>query len=353
MKDVLEDEVDEKFYLDQEKVDKLIINSDKSAIGYIPRTNGTQHQSNTVYKTDGESPSMQATDYKDPVKVLIKNATKKGYIEDHDGDGVDLAYPDSKTRRGRVQNGLSQTLDTEDSKGVVVEAKKEYGRMGRQAVETLNENDVKHSDTINPFNKRVSSKDGVSPTLTTRPEGFKTAVLPVVDNTNIKPINPLKDKTSNGWHFEQQVYDSNGITRTVKAGGGSGNIPKTFEYPKKTESTENAHFLIGGTQKNAGITNGDYTTALTSAMGAGGGHVPMHNLTSSLRIRKLTPKECWRLMGFSDDDFHKAEEVNSNTQLYKQAGNSIVVDVLEGIFKQLLEEQKNGTINRKSRKMVY
>ena len=55
------------------------------------------------------------------------------------------------------------------------------------------------------------------------------------------------------------------------------------------------------------------------------------------RIRKLTPKECWRLMGFSDDDFHKAEEVNSNTQLYKQAGNSIVVTVLEAIFKQLLE----------------
>ena len=57
-----------------------------------------------------------------------------------------------------------------------------------------------------------------------------------------------------------------------------------------------------------------------------------------LRIRKLTPKETWRLMGFSDDDFHKAEGVNSATQLYKQAGNSIVVDVLEGIFKQLLEE---------------
>ena len=117
--------------------------------------------------------------------------------------------------------------------------KKEYGRMGRQAVETLNENDVKHSDTINPFNKRVSSRDGVSPTLTTRPEGFKTAILPV---------------------------------------------------------------------------------------------------SQDLRIRKLTPKETWRLMGFSDGDFHKAEEVNSATQLYKQAGNSIVVDVLEGIFKQLLGE---------------
>lgn len=53
------------------------------------------------------------------------------------------------------------------------------------------------------------------------------------------------------------------------------------------------------------------------------------------RIRKLTPKECWRLMAFSDEDFHKAEAVNSNTQLYKQAGNSIVVSVLEAIFRQM------------------
>lgn len=57
---------------------------------------------------------------------------------------------------------------------------------------------------------------------------------------------------------------------------------------------------------------------------------------SPFRIRKLTPKECWRLMGFTDEDFHKAEAVNSNTQLYKQAGNSIVKDVLMAIFKQMM-----------------
>ena len=56
---------------------------------------------------------------------------------------------------------------------------------------------------------------------------------------------------------------------------------------------------------------------------------------SQYRIRKLTPKECWRLMAFTDEDFHKAEAVNSNTQLYKQAGNSIVVTVLEAIFRQM------------------
>ena len=56
-----------------------------------------------------------------------------------------------------------------------------------------------------------------------------------------------------------------------------------------------------------------------------------------MRIRKLTPKECFRLMGFEDADFEKAEAVNSNSQLYKQAGNSIVVPVVQGIIQGLLD----------------
>ena len=66
-----------------------------------------------------------------------------------------------------------------------------------------------------------------------------------------------------------------------------------------------------------------------------------------LRIRKLTPRECWRLMGRTDEDFEKAEKVCSDSQLYKQAGNSIVVDVLvylfDEIFKQYpAERNENG-----------
>ena len=62
--------------------------------------------------------------------------------------------------------------------------------------------------------------------------------------------------------------------------------------------------------------------------------------------RYLTPKECWRLMGFDDEDFEKASKVNSNTQLYKQAGNSIVVNILVEILKKLIlieeiEKEKN------------
>lgn len=59
------------------------------------------------------------------------------------------------------------------------------------------------------------------------------------------------------------------------------------------------------------------------------------NKDEDLRIRKLTPLEYWRLMGFSDEDFNKAQKKMSDTQLYKQAGNSIVVPVLEGIFRQM------------------
>lgn len=54
-----------------------------------------------------------------------------------------------------------------------------------------------------------------------------------------------------------------------------------------------------------------------------------------LSIRRLTEKECWRLMGFDDESFFKAEKVVSNSQLYKQAGNSIVVNVLMSIFEKL------------------
>ena len=60
------------------------------------------------------------------------------------------------------------------------------------------------------------------------------------------------------------------------------------------------------------------------------------------RIRKLTPRECWRLMGFTDEAFSKAQGVCSNSQLYKQAGNSIVVDVLDYIFKELFTKGKTG-----------
>ena len=150
----------------------------------------------------------------------------------------------------------------------------------------------------------------------------------------------------------------------------------------------NAVYVIGSTQKNAFIGNGDYSPALTSAMGTGGGHVPMvvgesnfgheepkitvvgntsnsghggsniHDvngiaptiaardcngpkqvMTEDLRIRKLTPLECWRLQGFTDEQFYKAQQAGlSNSQLYKQAGNAVTVNVVKYIAKKIFNE---------------
>lgn len=98
-------------------------------------------------------------------------------------------------------------------------------------------------------------------------------------------INPLKNISGKSWQFEQQVYDENGSARTLKASEGSGNIPKVI---------------------------------------------------NNLRIRKLTPKECFRLMGVRDEDFEKCAKNQSNASLYHLAGDSIVVNVLMAIFRELL-----------------
>ena len=72
--------------------------------------------------------------------------------------------------------------------------------------------------------------------------------------------------------------------------------------------------------------------------GESGAKKIVQHIEPQFKIRKLTPLECWRLMGFEDEDFYKAQKIpTSNSQLYKQAGNSIVVNVLEEIFKKLFK----------------
>ena len=97
----------------------------------------------------------------------------------------------------------------------------------------------------------------------------------------------------------------------------------TGKYPRRERFLQNLN------RSNKHIANSITTLA---------GSRPTDNFVGDLdNLRKLTPKECWRLMGFDDEDFEKAAKVNSNTQLYKQAGNSIVVNVLEAILTNLLK----------------
>lgn len=139
----------------------------------------------------------------------------------------------------------------------------------------------------------------------------------------VKQVFNIVDK-SNGFTNPQcgRVYDIDGLSPCLSTMQGGGREPKILKV-------SNCH--PGGTGCSGDVFSSKGLAATVTTNKGEGQKVA----TDNFRIRKLTPLECWRLMGFDDDDFYKAQNVGiSNSQLYKQAGNSIVVNVLQAIFRQ-------------------
>ncbi|HEW2756179.1 DNA cytosine methyltransferase [Streptococcus pneumoniae] len=159
----------------------------------------------------------------------------------------------------------------------------------------------------NGMNGEVYQADGLAPTLTTnKGEGQKIAIK----SNTIKQFGVLQP------NFYQcgAVYETDGIAPTIRAYQGGGLEPKII-------------------QRGHGYNQGgehDIAPTLTS-----NSYHENNHLSDGFRIRKLTPKECWRLQGFPDWAFDKAQEVNSNSQLYKQVGNSVTVNVISAIAQGL------------------
>lgn len=130
-----------------------------------------------------------------------------------------------------------------------------------------------------------------------------------------------------------------GTIRTIDGGGDKRVI-------ERSPTSEDKITMIGGLQKHQTPRDDGICPCVNSAAGMGGGQTPIA-MRPGFRVRKLTPKECWRLMGFDDEDFEKARDAmneniyngndRSSSQLYKQAGNSIVVDVLQHIMENLYD----------------
>ena len=246
LKDILESNVDGKYYLSDDLIGKLSANIQKDVCGTIrcggrgsldknhswdivteplacasrgrnpenpsDRTVGAPTEQRLEINESGCSNTLTSVQKDNYVltPLHIKEATAKGYAEAYDGDSVTLDQPNSETRRGRVGRQISNTLTCSCNMGVV---------------------------------------------------------------------EPLALDEQNGY------VRKDGCVGTLTTDGSS----------------------------------------------------PKHNnrvIENSYRIRKLTPRECWRLMGVKDEQYDKLHDI-SNTQLYKMAGNSIVVDVLMGIFKNL------------------
>ena len=214
LKDMLEDNVDEKYYL-----------SDKQ-IKDIQSWNAYEKPLENMEKVDKSNISPTLTTRSGAYAagmILIKNATQKGYLEAYEGYGIDLTQPNSETRRGRVQKNAIQTLTTQNNLGVCV-------------------------------------------------------------NDKPRVLGGIGEKDSNNntqWKQQNRVYDN-----------------------------------------NVGI-------AITTCFNP-------NYIDNNLRIRKLTPRECFRLMGVKDEDFDKVAKNQSDSSLYHLAGDSIVVDVIQEILKELI-----------------
>lgn len=196
----------------------------------------------------------------------------------------------------------------------------------------------------NPQRGRIYSKDGCSPALNCCGGGGlepKILELPCIGASRGRNLENPSDRTS-GNEVEQRLeINKNGTSNTITTVQKDNYIiepnvlsPKRTEYGKAIRKdyeagkiSESRHNMTEMQPRIDGICN-TLTTVLKDN----------YIMEPQFRIRKLTPLECWRLMGFTDEQFHKAEQVNSNSQLYKQAGNSIVVDVLYYLFKNLFDK---------------
>lgn len=156
-----------------------------------------------------------------------------------------------------------------------------------------------------------------------------------------------QDRETKSGISDLQIQSGNNCANTIisNANGNSKYLEKTRVHIKNGTKKGYIECKIGGcfdssypnskNRRGRVQGDGDITPTLT-ANGNGIMYVEPENDSAVLyRIRKLTPRECWRLMGFTDEDFDKASVVNSKTQLYKQAGNAIVKQVLMAIFSQL------------------
>lgn len=169
---------------------------------------------------------------------------------------------------------------------------------------------------------RIYDSDGCCPTLNTAQGGQKQPKI-------IDVMNGEKDGTSRT--IKAQYYKTGPSSLEKTKDRGSSGVIERFD----TDCKAVGDLKVGG--ERGIVYDAEKSMCTLSATQ----YKDPHKVLNEYRIRKLTPKECWRLMGFDDDDFEKAKAAGiSNTQLYKQAGNSIVVQVLERLFEKLLETQR-------------
>jgi DNA (cytosine-5)-methyltransferase 1 len=416
LRDMIDETVDERFYLKESTIRSILRSTFNS-------------RRDSIRPGDGLANTLLARDWRGPQCVQVGEVVGEKWDKMHDiskrvyepdgiaptvhcqqGGNTELKIAEDFVLGGLQKHqtprtdGISPTLTEAMGKGggqtpIIIDTAEPKERFYKQAFETLKENECEVGDTIDAFNKKVN-KSGVCPTLTTRPEGFKTAILPVVGAMRGRNPEDPSDRTA-GVPTEQRLEINekglcNALTTVQKDNlvieedkqdyvsrrynefiEEKGYVPEMFVAYNKTEIKDVAPTLTGQCSSPSGSSAvlkletpvkvnvatkqgyeeanpGDYVNITYPGSKTKRGRVGngvAHTLTcgdgnavitENVRIRKLTPRECLRLMGWKDEQIDKIVAAKiSGTQQYRQAGNGIVVQVLESIFKALFLSEEN------------
>lgn len=341
VKDILENNVDEKYYINTEKARQLIKKLlDKNRITGVEVCDATVNAPNV---RDISNAIISRYD----AGISNQRSWGTAVIEPHVKRLGNL-YSDTAggARAGNTYDpeGLSPTLQTAQGgnrQPLIIEPPVICASRGRNP-----DNPSDRTAGIPTEQRLEPNTDGVSNTLTTVQKDnylLESAVLRQERTEYGKQIRKayengeITEKRSN---IRELSPRDDGITNTLTTVQKDNYL---LEAPQ-INVVGIQPVVIGSTQEHAAVKNDGVCPCLTACMGTGGGQIPMITDDQQIdccgyRIRKLTPLECFRLMGFSDEEFNRIKGV-SNTQLYKMAGNSIVVNVLEGIFNNLLRGGK-------------
>src|SRR5699024_9811701 len=312
--DVLEDEVDEKYYLSEEKTKKLTLDTDLGG-----RLNMYDYnERDKVHSVNKVSPTLNTMQGGDrQPKIAVREATKRGYAVAEQGDSVNVSYPTSKTRRGRVGKQVAQTLQAgEVNQGVVIGGDYNIEKIERNTFEILQ-----------TLQKEIGEKEITE----WRSRIFDTFQQEEILRQNVYEKRLDIEQSAEELEREKQSHQCKIENRTFDGQKGMREMPINKELGRTSYGREPiqqfARELTSVVQKLSSKTSQEknlYRLRETT-QGIRLLQQALYKIQevweSSLhkkqdvRIRKLTEKEYWRLQGFTDEQFYKAKESGiSNSQ---------------------------------------
>lgn len=342
LKDVLEPQVDEKYYLSDEQVSKIKLWENRQ----IENGRGFRFNAHdgddiaTTMTTSADRPST-SNYYKSPKEVRVAgnlnhyNYDKMNRIYDTDGSAPTV---DTMEGGGRQPKVLEPMIVASRGRNPENPSDRSAGQKLEQRLEP-NTKGITNTITSVAKDNYVAEPTALQREVCNK--AIANGLVEPNDAIEYTYSNARLKEMENGYIKKQNLTDNN-VMSTLKCnpqqigvcveGGVAIKVANKQGYDMATDGDGVDLSYPESKTKRGRVGQGVSKTLMgTSNMGT----------VDNYRIRKLTPKECWRLMSFDDEDFDKAKASGvSDSQLYKQAGNSIVVKVLEGILGNLLGEKE-------------